>query len=53
MKKLNKTEISLLREQYLIRYCKNLGWNHNELSTSQMLIIVNQVEYISPIIKHM
>jgi hypothetical protein len=53
MKKLNKTEISLLREQYLIKYCKNLGWNHNELSTSQMLIIVNQVEYISPIIKHM
>jgi hypothetical protein len=52
MRKLIKTEVSILREQWVIKYCKDLGWNHNELSTKQMLIIVNHKEYISPISKH-
>jgi hypothetical protein len=52
MKELEKKQISILREQYVIKYCKNLGWNPNELSTKQMLIVVNQQEYISPIFKH-
>jgi hypothetical protein len=46
--KLNTKEISILREKFIISYCKNMGWNHNELSTKQMLIITKQTNYINP-----
>lgn len=43
-----RNRISNLREKFLISYCKEKGWNHNELTTGQMLIIVNKPEYKNP-----
>jgi hypothetical protein len=43
-----KENIKLLREKFLITFCKNKGWNSEELTTGQMLIIVNQPEYKNP-----
>jgi len=43
-----KQEISILREKFLVEYCKKMGWNHNELSTNQMLLITQQNGYINP-----
>lgn len=48
MNKSPKENVSLLREKFLLNYCKKMNWNHNELSTNQMLIITTQKEYISP-----
>jgi hypothetical protein len=48
MKKLNKEEISILREKFLISYSKKMGWCHKELTTSQIMIIISKDEYISP-----
>jgi len=45
MKK-TKQEISLLKEKFLVEYCKKMGWNHNELSTNQMLTITQQKRYL-------
>ena len=45
MKK-TKQEISLLKEKFLVEYCKKMGWNHNELSTNQMLNITQQKRYL-------
>jgi hypothetical protein len=47
MKK-EKENIKLLRERFLVKFCKQKGWNSNELTTGQMLIIVNQSEYKNP-----
>jgi len=44
-----KQEISILREKFLVEYCKKMGWNHNELSTSQMLLITQQKDYQNPL----
>ena len=49
MKTKTKQEISFLREKFLVEYCKKMGWNHNELSTSQMLLITKQNGYINPL----
>lgn len=48
MNKTNKEDISLLREKFLINFCKKMNWNHNELSVNQMLTITTQKEYIYP-----
>ena len=48
MDKSLKENISLLREKFLLNFCKKMNWNHNELSTSQMLTITTQKEYINP-----
>ena len=48
MKIKDKQEISILKEKFLVEYCKKMGWNHNELSTNQMLLITSQKDYISP-----
>lgn len=45
---LNKDEISMLREKFIASYSKKMGWNPNELSTSQMLEIASQREYKTP-----
>ena len=47
-KKEDKEKISILREKFLISYCKERGWNYNELTTGQMLRIVNNTEYKNP-----
>lgn len=43
-----KNKISVLREKFLINYCKEKGWNHKDLTTGQMLIITNKPEYKNP-----
>jgi hypothetical protein len=48
MDKSQKENISLLREKFLLSYCKSMNWNHNKLSTNQMLVITTQKEYITP-----
>ena len=47
--KKTKQEISILREKFLVEYCKKMGWNHNELSTNQMLFITQQNCYQNPL----
>lgn len=47
--KKTKQEVAILREKFLVEYCKKMGWNHNELSTNQMLFITQQKGYISPL----
>jgi hypothetical protein len=49
MKTKTKQEISFLREKFLVEYCKKMGWNHNQLSTTQMLLITQQNGYINPL----
>ena len=46
-KKANKGK-SILRERFIIGFCKKNGWNYNELTTGQMLIIPNKPEYKTP-----
>jgi hypothetical protein len=46
MEKLNKENIKFLKEKFIIDYCKKMNWNHDELSTNQMLTIITQKEYI-------
>jgi hypothetical protein len=48
MIKLSKEQISTLREKFVLNFCKKMNWNHNELSTNQMLLITSQKDYISP-----
>lgn len=43
-----KKRISTLREKFIVEYCKKVGWNHNELTTGQMLHIVTKPEYKNP-----
>lgn len=45
---LNKEDLKTLREKFIIDYCKKKGWNHNELTTSQMLNISLQKRYKDP-----
>lgn len=45
---LTSDEICLLREKFLNNYSKEKGWNPNELSTIQMLEIVDQTGYRTP-----
>lgn len=45
---LSQEELNLLREKYVIEYAKKKGWNPNELTTNQMLEIVNEKGYRSP-----
>lgn len=49
MKIKDKQEISILKEKFLVEYCKKMGWNHNELSTNQMLLITQQSGYQNPL----
>lgn len=45
---LSNEEITLLRERFINEYSKTKGWNPKELSTNQMLEIVNTKGYKSP-----
>lgn len=38
------------REKFLKEFCKKMGWNPNELTTGQMLIISKNSGYSKPII---
>jgi hypothetical protein len=48
MKKPNKQEIKILREKFIAKFCKEKGWNKEELTTRQMFIITNNINYIDP-----
>lgn len=41
---MNKVE-KIEREKFIKKFCKEKGWNPNELTTNQMLIIVSQSKY--------
>jgi hypothetical protein len=43
-KKDSKLVKSLIKERILTKICKERGWNINELTTGQMLFILNQPE---------
>jgi hypothetical protein len=43
-KKDNKLVKSLVKERIMTKLCKERGWNINELTTGQMLFILNQPE---------
>lgn len=45
---LSDEEMTLLREKFIVEYSKKKGWNHKELSTTQMLEIATQREYKQP-----
>ena len=45
---LSDEEQLLLREKFLNEYSKKKGWNHNELTTHQMLEIATQTQYRTP-----
>jgi hypothetical protein len=47
-KKLTKQEKDLLRERFIVKFCKEKKWNFNELTTGQMLIITQQPDFIKP-----
>ena len=51
MKKLNKEEVSILRERFITKYCKDNGWDKKNLTTGQLLIIARCSDYITPKIK--
>ena len=39
---LSKDELNLLREKFVVEYSKKKGWDSNNLSTTQMMEIVEQ-----------
>ena len=41
-------EVNLLREKFITEYSKKRGWNHKELTSTQMLEITNQKEFKTP-----
>jgi hypothetical protein len=43
-----KNELKLLREAFIKNFCKKKGWNPNELTVNQMLIITKQDDYLKP-----
>lgn len=45
---LSSEETNLLREKFIVEYSKRKGWNHKELSTTQMLEITTHKEYKNP-----
>lgn len=49
MKKPNEQEIKLLREKFIIKFCKEKGWCPEDLTVRQMLIITNNPKYLSPV----
>jgi DNA-binding NtrC family response regulator len=41
-------DIKILRENFIQKFCKQKGWNPNELTTNQMLVITQQDRYKNP-----
>ena len=48
MKKINKLNINALREKFISDYSKKKGWNPNNLSPSQLIEIVDNMNYLTP-----
>jgi hypothetical protein len=47
---ISKEELNLLREKFVVEYAKKKGWDKNNLSTNQMMEIVEQKQYKNPLI---
>lgn len=45
---MTKEELRILREEFIRKYSKRRGWDARVLTTSQMLEIAKQSEYIKP-----
>lgn len=45
---LSKEDLNLLREKFVGEYSKKKGWNKDNLTSTQMLEIVEQKEYKNP-----
>jgi hypothetical protein len=43
-----ENDIKLLRERFIKTFCKQKGWNPNELTVNQMLIITKEKNYLKP-----
>lgn len=48
MADLTINEKKLLREKFVVDFCKKMRWNHSELTTGQMMIVINQEGYKNP-----
>lgn len=45
---LDKQEITLLKERFITKYCKERGWNPDNLTTEQYLEISQKREFKNP-----
>jgi hypothetical protein len=45
---MNKEELTILREKFIVEFSKSRGWNPQELTSTQMIEIVTQQEYKTP-----
>lgn len=45
---LSKSELENLREQFIVSYSNNKGWDKNSLTTDQLLEIVSNSNYKTP-----
>lgn len=45
---LSEDEELLLREKFIIEYSTKKGWNHKDLTSTQMLEIATQPQYKTP-----
>ena len=45
---LPKEDITFLREKFIMEYSRKKGWNNNNLTTTQLLEIVEQSGYRTP-----
>ena len=49
-KQLTKQEKDLIRERFVVKFCKERNWNYNELTTGQMLILTKQPGFINSVL---
>lgn len=43
-----KKEKILLRERFINKFCKEMGWSEKKLTPEQLLLIVTNQKYINP-----
>jgi hypothetical protein len=43
-------DLRILRENFIIQYAKNKGWDHKNLTSEQLLEIVENKKYKNPMI---
>jgi hypothetical protein len=45
---MTKKDLLIKKENFLIEYCKKMGWNPNELTNKQMLAITTHKDWKNP-----
>lgn len=43
-----KKDVKILRERFINKFCKEMGWSEKKLTPQQMLLIVTNPKYINP-----